>query len=188
MKTSIIITFALLGLLMATQGIIIAFYSFVIGVPLAIIIYLLYDYRKKIKWYGLRLLNIYEFSENETDRFVYKRAKEHKDWLIKSGNEKDVQVVIILFRDKDNPTESWEEYQERKAVLIRVLEIERHNKIQDDENREYYLREVHGQVGIKYDVKKPKKSKSNGLHLSTKWLTGISSNIRQFITRSLQQD
>lgn len=188
MKTSIIITFGLSGLLMVTKGIIFTVYFFTIGVPTISILALLLWYRHTIKWYGRRLLNIYVFSENENDKHVYKRAKKHRKWLEKSGNEKDVQVVIILFRDKDNPTESWDEYQVRKVERIKILEIERHNDIQNGENREYYLKEVHGQVGITYDVPKPKKEKSNGLHISNKWFTSISSNLRQFISRSLQQD
>lgn len=116
--------------------------AFVFG----LIAYLAIGRWEKLHYYGRLLTDLYVYSETPDDRTLLLRADEHRHWLEKAGNQSGVQVHIIPYRDKDNPTESWEEYQTRKAEIIRQCETARHNFIEEAEGREFYLRQVHQQL------------------------------------------
>ena len=105
--------------------------------------------RGKIKRYGRRLENIYEWQRKIDDKEVILRADKHRHWLQLSGNQMGVQVVTIIFQDSHNPSETWEEYLDRVSATIANDRTLRHMEIEASQGREYYLREMHGQKGIR---------------------------------------
>lgn len=103
--------------------------------------------------------NIYVWSTSPEDRTVLKRARYHSKYLHLAGNYVDekgakhgngVQVIPIIFRDSmsgkyhDAPAETWDEFQERKDLIIRTDTIARRLAIDtgDPNMRRYYERVV----------------------------------------------
>lgn len=105
--------------------------------------------RTKIKRYGRRLENFYEWQRTPTDKEVILRAEEHRKWIQLSGNKMGVKVLTIIFQDAHNPSETWTEYLDRVSATIANDRILRHTEIESSQGREYYLREMHGQKGIR---------------------------------------
>lgn len=151
---TIIITIGLISavLLVLLKG---PFIALGVSIPLTIAAALQlkrWEYRKKLSWYGDRIENIYEFQQSPTDKGVIERAKEHDKWIELSGNEMDVKVVCFFFQDSLNPSETWDDYMHTRvpAGIAADRQI-RHQHIEKEYGREYYLREMHGQRGIVYE-------------------------------------
>lgn len=104
-----------------------------------------------IRWnmyrYPRRLENIYVRSKDPNDKDVRARAEQHRTWLERCGNPYQVEVVVCLFRDKDHPLETWEEYEAREVEERKADMIQRGNYIEAEYGRETYLRLIHGQGG-----------------------------------------
>ena len=114
-----------------------------------------YLYRLKLEYYGDRLENFYVWQQSPSDKKVIIRAKEHERWLKLSGNNVGVRVVTIFYQDSLNPNEEFEEYLERVKQTIALDRAVRHQEIEKKLGRDYYLREVHGQQGIRLAEEDP---------------------------------
>lgn len=107
--------------------------------------------------------NIYVWSASPDDRTVLRRARHHSKYLRLAGNYVDekgkkhgngVQVVPIIFQDSmsgkytEAPAETWEEFQDRKDLIMRKDRIARRLAIDtgDPEMRRYYERVVLRQI------------------------------------------
>lgn len=107
--------------------------------------------------------NIYVWSTSPDDRTVLKRARYHEKYLRLAANYVDekgkkhgngVQVVPVIFQDSmsgkyfEAPAETWEEFEERKDLIIRKDKIARRLAIDtgDPEMRRYYERVILRQV------------------------------------------
>lgn len=101
--------------------------------------------------------NIYVSSLYENDRTVLKRAQHHEKFLKLAGNYVDekgkrhgngVKVVKIIFRDsmagkyREAPAETWEEFEERRDLIIRQDRIKRHLEIDQEGRRDFYEKVV----------------------------------------------
>lgn len=128
-----------------------------------IVIYLLYKWAE-IKYilsqYERCLENIYERSLHENDDQVRARVEQHEEWLRRSENPYGVEVVYTLFRDKDNPLETWEEYEARDLAKRKEDMRKRHNTIITKYKRVNYMEQIHGQYArpkdlydVVYDIK-----------------------------------
>jgi hypothetical protein len=121
---------------------------FLLMVALLLAVYTVYSLLKfkiKVKQYGQRLRNFYVFSEYPDDRTLVVRAKDHQRWIERSRNESGVKAVIIPYRDKNNPLESWEEYLVRRKEEQNADMIVRDNEIERKKGRDFFLSEVHQQ-------------------------------------------
>lgn len=127
----------------------------VIGLVLLAIKIKGYLYRLKLEYYGDRLENFYVWQQSPTDKKVVVRAQKHEHWLKLSGNDVGVRVVTIFYQDSLNPNEEYEEYLERVKETIALDRAVRHQEIEQKLGRDYYLREVHGQKGIRLAEEDP---------------------------------
>ncbi|WP_367390138.1 hypothetical protein [Lewinella sp. LCG006] len=115
-----------------------------------VLLYVRMSYRSKLHHYGHRLENIYEWQQSPDDKKVVLRAQKHQEWLQLSGHKMGVRVITIFYQDAHNPSETWEEYTDRVAATIANDRILRHQEIERSQGRDYYLREMHGQKGIRF--------------------------------------
>jgi hypothetical protein len=115
-----------------------------------VLLYTRMSYRRKLRHYGRRLENIYEWQQSPKDKTVVIRAQKHEEWLELSGHKMGVQVITLFYQDAHNPSETWEEYTDRVAATIANDRILRHQEIESSQGRDYYLREMHGQQGIRF--------------------------------------
>ena len=172
------------------------FASFILLLCLIRAIHLLIIYKINMRKYGKQLRHLYEHSLYENDLEVRKRALEHEKWLERSGNESGVKVRIILYRDKVNPLETWEEFKERLHAEMKADMILRDEAIEAMKNtkekrtgREFYLEEVHGQYADQepdfIDHINNFKSRINGIRISAQKLSAYARYLREFLGRSL---
>ncbi len=108
-------------------------------------VYSLVQFKINVKQYGQRLRNFYVFSDYPDDRTLVLRKKDHERWIERSGNQSGVKVIIIPYRDKNNPLESWEEYLVRRKEEQEADMIVRDNEIERKKGRDFFLSEVHQQ-------------------------------------------
>lgn len=151
----ILITLGLYFILLIKVGPIAALLATSTWVLLCTFLYIRHYYRSKLRYYGKRLENFYVFQQSPTDKKVVIRAREHERWIRLSGNTMDVRVLTIFFQDAHNPSETWEEYTERVAATIANDRMLRHTEIETTQGRDYYLREMHGQRGIRLPEEAP---------------------------------
>jgi hypothetical protein len=150
MQYIIVLTMTLFFAVMRIWGPIAAVIITTLWVITCVAVYLRLNYRRKLRHYGKRLENIYEWQQSPTDKRVVVRAQEHEEWVKLSGNKMGIRVITLFFQDAHNPSETWEEYTDRVAATIANDRILRHQEIERSQGRDYYLREMHGQQGIRF--------------------------------------
>jgi len=101
--------------------------------------------RAMLREYGHRLENVYEVSLSPNDPHVYRRAKMHRFWLIRSDNQNAVKVHELIFREGEYCNETPEQFQERVALFIQDDRAQRHRFIRDND-RVLYLKHMKNQV------------------------------------------
>ena len=106
-------------------------------------------YTKLLEQYARQRENIYEYSRTENDREVYHRAAEHRRLLQQSGNELQVEVKEIYYRDWDAPNETWESFLFRVEAEIARDRAKRHAWL-NSQGREFYKGAILEQDGIHY--------------------------------------
>jgi hypothetical protein len=150
MQYLVILTLLIYFLVLVKIGPLAALVITVVWIIGCILLYTRMSYRRKLRHYGNRLENIYEWQQSSKDKRVVVRAQKHEEWLQLSGNKMDVRVLKIFYQDTHNPSETWEEYTDRVAATIANDRILRHQEIESSQGRDYYLREMHGQQGIRF--------------------------------------
>ncbi len=150
MQYIIVLTMALYFVVMRIWGPVAALIITTIWVIACVVLYLRLNYRRKLRHYGKRLENIYEWQQSPTDKRVVVRAQEHEAWIKLSGNKMGIRVITLFFQDAHNPSETWEEYTDRVVATIANDRTLRHQEIEHSQGRDYYLREMHGQQGIRF--------------------------------------
>lgn len=101
--------------------------------------------RARLECYGSRLENIYEVSHWPKDNQVYQRAQMHREWLEKSGNQNNVMVHELIFREGEFVNETIEQYQERVQLFIQDDRARRHRFFRDAD-RVLYLKHMKDQA------------------------------------------
>lgn len=144
MKSIYYMTPAAYMLLMQYVGPVAAFAVVALLIAVAFLIWRRYQTVKKLKEYGRRIENIYVLSLRPGDRSVMRRVAKERDWLERSGNRLGVQVIPIFFKDAENVTESWEEFQERAEMEIADDRRRRHTSFSETD-RSWYIRYHHRQ-------------------------------------------
>lgn len=163
--TALFIALALLAFMsdLISKGVLYALIGLALLIFLGTIWYFRIYLRAKIRKYGRRLENIYEWQRSPLDKEVILRAEDHRKWILLSGNKMGVRVLTIIFQDAHNPSETWEEYLDRVSATIANDRALRHTEIEASQGREYYLREMHGQKGIRLPGEEFSKSRWPGL-------------------------
>lgn len=100
-----------------------------------------------LKVYATRTENIYEMSmyPDRPDRYVFKRAEEHRLWLSASENQLGVIVYELYFQDACNPNENWSEFLERVKDFI-IEDRKKRHTLMSGKDREKYIKYFLGQA------------------------------------------
>lgn len=121
--------------------------------------------REMKRFYASRVWGFIEHTRGPGDDEELIRAQDHRDWLERVGNDLDVPVDTIIFRE-DRPNEQWEDYlvrlgeetaklkEKRDRELQKAVSSERVSRVHGKLTREWYYR-----VALK--KKLPERPKSN---------------------------